>query len=90
MELDYEYPRLETFLRDERALRKAHGAEVVKRLAIRFTTIRESSNLAELHLQPGHTRPLSGNRAELSHASWCNPRGGRVASDLPTSVNLFA
>lgn len=76
MEVDYEDPRFETLLRDERALRKAHGAEVVKRLAIRLTAIRESGNLAELHLLPGRTHPLSGNRA------------GRFAMDLPNGRRL--
>ena len=66
MQVDYGDPRFKTFLRDERALRKAHGADVVKRLAIRLTAIRESGDLAELHLLPGRTHPLSGNRAGRS------------------------
>ena len=45
MEVGYEYPRFETLLRDERALRRAHGTDVVKRLAIRLTAISESGNL---------------------------------------------
>lgn len=76
MEVDYEDPRFETLLRDERVLRKTYGADVVKRLAIRLTTIRESNNLAELHLQPGRTHPLSGSRA------------GRFAMELPNGRRL--
>jgi proteic killer suppression protein len=76
MEVDCEDPRFETLLNNERALRKAHGAEVVKKLAIRFTTIRESNNLAELHALPGRTHPLTGSRA------------GRFAMDLPNGRRL--
>ena len=76
MEVGFEDPRFETFLRDERALRRALGAEVVKRLAIRLTAVRESTNLAELHLLPGRTHALSGNRA------------GRFAMDLPDGRRL--
>ncbi len=76
MEVDYEDPRFEKFLGDERALRKAYGAEVVKKLAIRLTSIRESTNLAELHLLPGRTHALSGNRA------------GRFAMELPNGRRL--
>lgn len=76
MEVDYEDPRFETLLNNERALRETYGAEVVKKLAIRFTTIRESKNLAELHLLSGRTHPLSGNRA------------GRFAMELPNGRRL--
>ena len=76
MEVDYESPRFETLLHNERELKKAYGAETVKKLAIRITTIRESKNLAELHFLPGRTHPLTGNRA------------GRLAMDLPNGRRL--
>jgi proteic killer suppression protein len=76
VEVDYESSRLETLLHNERALNKAYGAEVVKKLAIRITTIRESKNLSELHFQPGRTHPLTGDRA------------GRFAMDLPNGRRL--
>jgi plasmid maintenance system killer protein len=57
MEVEYEDPRFETFLGDERALRKAHGAGVVKKLAVRLTAIHYAAHLAELHRLPGRTHP---------------------------------
>ena len=76
MEVDYESPRFETLIHNERALKKAYGAETVKKLAIRITTIHESKSLAELHFQPGRTHPLTGDRA------------GRFAMDLPSGRRL--
>lgn len=76
MEVDYEDPHFQALLGDERALRKAHGADTVKRLAVRLTSMRESGSLAELHRHPGRTHALSGDRA------------GRFAMDLPNGRRL--
>ena len=76
MEVAYEDPRFEALLHNERELNRAHGTDVVKKLRVRVTSIREASNLAELHALGGRTHQLSGNRA------------GRFAIDLSGRLRL--
>ena len=63
VEVAYESSRLEDTLSNERAVRKQYGAQCLKALARRFTSLRNADTLAELHHHPGRTHPLSGDRA---------------------------
>lgn len=76
MEVNYDDPRLIALMSDERVLRKAYGDLVVKRLANRMTSIRNTVSLADLHKQPGRTHALKGNRA------------GQFSMDLPGGLRL--
>lgn len=72
----YENARFEALLRDERALNKAYGPAVTKKLRIRFTSIKEAHHLLELRAHPGRMHPLTGDRA------------GRFAMDLSGALRL--
>ncbi len=76
MEVEYDNPRFEQLLHNERALKRAYGANVATKVRIRFTAIRNAANLAELHALGGRTHPLSGSRA------------GRFAIDLSGRLRL--
>jgi len=77
MEVSYVDPKLEKLLADERALKRAYAANVVKALRVRITSVYTSANLRELHALPGGTRALKGNRA------------GEFAMDLPGGLRLI-
>lgn len=73
----YDDPKFEKLLADERALRKKYGSDVVKTLARRYTSLKNTANLAELLQLPGRTHQLRGDRA------------GSFAMDLPNGRRLI-
>lgn len=69
-------PKLESLLNDERALKRAYHSNVVKALGVRIASMRNASDLQELHHLPGRAHQLKGDRA------------GQFAMELPDGLRL--